>query len=97
MRNPRDCPICRRTGATRCPHDPRADNVTQRRVPGRPLSGTVARWTPSRTAFLLKAVLYLGVGAGLWWLAHSGVERESLEIATGEPDGGNYSTLEPEA
>ncbi len=53
-------------------------------------------WTPTRTASLLKAVLYVGVGVGTWRLLRSSAESVEPEPEAGVPDVADYSMWEPE-
>ncbi len=50
----------------------------------------------TRTASLLKAAFYVGVGLGVWVVLRSDEQSNTLEPEPGEPDGSDYSTWEPE-
>ena len=66
----------------------RAENTRAQSVPN--------EWTPTHTAFLLKLVLYAGVGVSAWLLLRSDTERGTLESNPEEPSSDDYSTWEPE-
>jgi hypothetical protein len=97
MQNPRDCPICRQLGSTWCPHEPPPGRTPQPPGARQQPSSSAEQWTPARTALLLKAALYIGVGAGVWCLLRPGAEPDTLEPEAGEPGAGDYSNWEPES
>lgn len=66
----------------------RAGNTRAESVPN--------EWTPTHTAFLLKVVLYAGVGVGAWLLLRLDTEHGTLEPNIDEPSSDDYSTWEPE-
>lgn len=106
MGYPRNCPTCRQTGATWCPHQSVPEPATQPRLaPRQPQPSTCAAqtklWTPAQTAQALKIFFCAGLGAGVWWLIqHSDVkqdvqEGDDLELDATGPDAGDFEPWEP--
>jgi len=107
MGDPRNCPTCRQTGATWCPHQPALEPVSQPRLMRRQLQPSTHAtqtepWTPAQTAQALKVLLCAGLGAAVWWLIqhsdvkHDAQEAEGLEVDAPGLDAGDYEPWEPE-
>jgi hypothetical protein len=88
--------------------DPGASFVAQRGAPSAPglvppetaAPPTGEPWTPTQTAQVLKAALYIVVGLTVYGLYYLGIRAESaeadvLESDTSAPNGDDYSTWEP--
>ena len=93
---PFDFVVNRQTSATQYQHGSRV--IRAPRPPGvrRPLSTATEQWTPAHTAFLLKVALYIGAGAGVWWLMRSTEEHDELDPSAGEQEARDYLPWEPE-
>jgi len=106
MGDPRNCPTCRQTGATWCPHQPAPEPAAQPcLMPRQPRPSTHAGqtepWTPAQTSQALKVLFCVGLGAGVWWLIrHSDEKRDAqeadgLEADAPGSDAGDYQPWEP--
>lgn len=107
MGDPTSCPICQRSGATWCPHQPAsrpsAPPPAAARQHGLSTRGVQPdAWTPAQTAQVLKAVFCVGLGAGVWWLirhsdAMSGLQRtDPLSLDVTRAESRDFAPWEPE-